>query len=86
MGDKILAELKGKVSKFAAEVKDVKADLYDFSGFEEEALEVLIVQLGYRRVEAENLIGKARARDNSIDSVESLLQSIFKHNASVENA
>jgi Holliday junction DNA helicase RuvA len=86
MGDKILAELKGKVSKFAAAAKDVKTVLHDFSGFEEEALEVLIGQLGYRRVEAENLISKARTQNESIDSVESLLQSIFKHKASVENA
>ncbi len=86
MGDKILAELRGKVSKFAVAAQDSKTVSPDFSGFEDEALEVLIGQLGYRRVEAENLIGKARTGNKSIDSVESLLQSIFKHNASMENA
>ena len=88
MADKIVAELKGKMTKFAASVKRMAAAELSqkVPEFEEEALDVLITQLGYRRVEAENLIRKAITRDKTIDSVETLLQTIFKHSALVENA
>lgn len=88
MADKIVAELKGKVTKFAAayEGKGAVRAPREIPDFEEEALDVLISQLGYRRIEAENLIRKALTGDESIDSVEALLQTIFMQNSPVENA
>jgi len=88
MADKIVAELKGKVTKFAAalEGREAVGAPREIPDFEEEALDVLISQLGYRRVEAENLIRKALTGDKSIDSVEALLQTIFMQNSPVENA
>ena len=88
MADKIVAELKGKVTKFAAALEGVKPAYAPgkMPDFEEDALEILITQLGYRRIEAENLIRKALTGDKSIDSVEALLQTIFMQNSPVENA
>ena len=83
MADKIVAELRGKVTKYASaiELSEDASVSKKIQGFEEDAFEVLISQLGYRRVEAENLIRKAILEDSSIESVEKLLQSIFVHNA-----
>jgi len=88
MADKIVAELKGKVTKFAAALEGKEAIQVPgkMPDFEEEALDVLISQLGYRRIEAESLIRKALTGDESIDSVEALLQTIFTQNSPVENA
>ena len=85
MADKIVAELRGKMIKFASSIDFSGENKISstISGFEEDAFEVLISQLGYRRVEAENLVRKAIADDNTIDSVEALLQSIFAYNADV---
>ncbi len=87
MGDKILAELKGKVTKYSAAAHERSSEFGSgkLTEFEIETLEVLIGQLGYRRVEAENLVDKALSLDDSIDSSESLLQVIFKQRASMEN-
>lgn len=85
MADKIVAELKGKLTKFAA--SGFKEKVIGVTGaareIEDEAYEILISQLGYRRVEAENLIQRAIAMDKSIDSLEALLQSIYAHKTPV---
>lgn len=87
MADKIVAELRGKVTKYASssDLSYDKGVSQKTQGFEEDAYEVLISQLGYRRDEAENLIRKAISEDTSIDSVEKLLQSIFVHNADMRD-
>jgi len=81
MADKIVAELRGKLTQFTTVVEERAAaeEPAAAAGIEEEAMEILIAQLGFRRVEAENLIRKALSRDPKIQSVEGLVQSIFRH-------
>ncbi|RKY87130.1 hypothetical protein DRQ09_04940 [candidate division KSB1 bacterium] len=78
MADKIIAELKGKLVKFALmkKTESISKDekMYDFK---DEAMEVLL-QLDYRRVEAENLISSALKRNNKINTAEDLIKEIFK--------
>jgi len=79
MADRIIAELKGKLGKFTlikegdegepAEEKD-----YDFT---DEAMEVLL-QLDYRRPEAESMIAEALKRNKKIETSEELIQEIFR--------
>ena len=80
MADKIIAELKGKLAKFALirgseRISEEEEEKYDFKS---EAMEVLL-QLEYRRQEAENLIEKALQKNNKISTSEELIQEIFKH-------
>ncbi|MFC1553246.1 Holliday junction branch migration protein RuvA [candidate division KSB1 bacterium] len=86
MADKIVAELKGKMTKYVSAYGVVnKVDIPDkIKDFEDDAMNILITQLGYRRVEAENLITKALSQDSSIDKVEDLLQRIFNTTTPVE--
>jgi Holliday junction DNA helicase RuvA len=78
--DKIVAELKGKVQKYAllgAEAEPEAAPLLDFQA---EAMEVLL-RLGYKRFEAERMIRKVMAQKRAIASAEVLVQEIFKSRA-----
>jgi len=80
MADKIIAELKGKLAKFALikedeSIPEKEEKKYDFK---DEAMEVLL-QLEYRRPEAENLIADALKRNRKIATSEELIQDIFKH-------
>ncbi len=80
LADKIVAELHGKMAKFAlsksAEPLAVKRR--SAAPFESEAIEVLL-QLQYSRREAEQMIQKASAAGAKIASVEELIAVIFKN-------
>lgn len=88
MAEKIIAELKGKMAEFAAgavpeeapEMSEQNAALM------QAAYEVLIEQLGYRRVEAEQLVQKALSSAPEIVTVEELIQKIFQQNSVVDRA
>lgn len=75
----IVAKLKGKVYKFALlrdeEHPAVERTLGDV---EAEVLEVLL-QLGYRRGEAEEMIRKVAAKMPTLDSTEEFLQEIYRN-------
>ena len=76
--EQIVAELKGKMAKYALiREDDEKIPPQRRPGFHEEALLVLM-QLQYREPEAEQLIKRAFARNGEIDSVEELIQEIFR--------
>ena len=75
--DKIVAELKGKVEKFALLAAEAEAEAAPLSDFQEEAVEVLL-RLGYKRFEAERMIRKVMAQNRAIASSEVLIQEIFK--------
>jgi Holliday junction DNA helicase RuvA len=78
LADKVIAELNGKMARFALSKGEVplttahreKADLFD------EAVEVL-VQLQYGQGEAQTLINKALKANPKIDSTEDLISFIF---------
>lgn len=88
MADKIIAELRGKLTKFVTDTIDA-GEVMGKAGeksFESDAMDILIEQLGYRRVEAENLIRITITAHPEIESVEELVQNIFKKNARADGA
>jgi Holliday junction DNA helicase RuvA len=76
---KIIAELKGKMAKFALMKNSPTAAPPDFMALDirEEALSVLL-QLQYNKSEAEMMIQKALARNKKIKDSEALIAEIFK--------
>ena len=80
LAEKIVAELKGKLDKFAlsreagvpaSAIPPEKLDLRD------EAREVLI-QLQYKPIEAEDMIAKAFSINPNVKTVEALIQEVYK--------
>jgi len=74
--DKIIASLKGKVTEFAAATGAGPAG-GPWTEMEEEALLVLL-QLGYKRSEAEQLIRRAKKKRPDLDSAEALCQAVLR--------
>ncbi len=77
----IIAKLQGKVSRFGL-IPDtgVKRDISTASAFKDEAVEVLM-QLQYKKAEAEAMIAKALERNGAIASTEELLNTIYSQKA-----
>ena len=73
--DKIVATLKGKVARFAAGTMPAAAG--SWGEMEEEAAMVL-VQLSYKRSEAEALVRGARKKDPGLDGAEAIVQAVLK--------
>lgn len=79
LAEKIIAELNGKVAKFAlskAEQPLAKAKKVD-TPFMEEAIEVLL-QLQYNRSEAEEMIADITRSGHKVASAEDLITAIFR--------
>ena len=82
---KIIAELKGKVGRFAVAVdEDVDFEsrivISEEDDVVEEAIEVLL-QLGYRRQESEDMVRHAIRKQEKITTAEAIIQEIFKSSA-----
>lgn len=80
LATQIIAELKGKVAKFALMEKDKEAAApvkLRRDPFILEALDILTEQLQYRRSEAEEMIGRALTKNPSLADTESLIKEIF---------
>ncbi|MBF0387145.1 MAG: Holliday junction DNA helicase RuvA [Candidatus Omnitrophica bacterium] len=77
----IIAKLQGKVSRFGL-IPDtgVKRELSSAPAFKDEAVEVLL-QLQYKKAEAEVMIAKALERNSAINSTEELLNAIYSQKA-----
>lgn len=82
LAEKIIAELNGKTSKFALSrtdeplaKKDRKKEL---EPIEREAIEVLL-QLQYKRQEAEDMVARAVKAKAKVTRVEDLIELIFKN-------
>jgi Holliday junction DNA helicase RuvA len=75
--DKIVASLKGKVLEFAFDQEVKRESRGPWTEIEEEALMVLL-QLQYKRAEAEQLIIRARNKNPDLASAEALCQAVFK--------
>jgi len=88
MAEKVVAELRGKMARFAdIDRPEAAVSVREKTlPFEQQAVDILITQLGYRRIEAEKLIDKALKDDPDVASVEELIQSVYKQKLSVENA
>ncbi len=81
LAEKIIAELHGKVAKFALSKEDrplSKGKTAEPEPFVEEALEVLM-QLQYSRGEAERMIDAALKQKPKIGKVEDLITIIFRN-------
>jgi len=78
MAEKIIAELKGKVAKFAL-MKDIEplASPMKAPDFANEVMDVLL-QLQYKQVEAKAMIERALAAGKHFKSAEEMLEQIFK--------
>ncbi|MBD3296188.1 MAG: Holliday junction DNA helicase RuvA, partial [Candidatus Omnitrophica bacterium] len=73
----IVAKLRGKVGKFGL-IRDRKIDISpEHEDIREEALSVLL-QLQYRKTEAEEMIDKAISRDPGIRTGEELLNEVYR--------
>jgi len=83
MAEKIIAELKGKMAKFALMKKDKALAIEErtMADIESEAMEVLL-QLGYKKVEAEQMIKKVR--NKKVKSTEDLVREIFHQNIQIK--
>jgi Holliday junction DNA helicase RuvA len=83
LADKVIAELSGKMARFAL-AKGEQPLVTPHKGKEDfcnEAMEVLL-QLQYRRPEAEKMIEGALAANPKIDSAEKLISTIFNQASS----
>lgn len=78
MAEKIIAELKGKVAKFAL-MKDIEplASPVKAPDFANEVMDVLL-QLQYKQIEAKAMIERALAAGKHFKSAEEMLEQIFK--------
>ncbi len=79
----IVAKLQGKMGKFTLmqDAVETKVHAPAISELKEEAL-VILQQLQYKKAEAENMIEKAFARNQSIKTSEDLLNEIYKQRSS----
>jgi len=79
---KIIAELKGKVERFAVAPDEDKGveqavGVTEEDNIIEEAIEVLM-QLGYKRQESEEMVRRAIRKHEEITSLEAVIQEIFR--------
>lgn len=73
--DKIIATLKGKLTLFAAAAAAAPAP--SWGDGEEEAVTVLL-QLSYKRSEAEEMIMRAKKKNPGLDNAEDIIQAVFR--------
>lgn len=80
----IVAKLQGKVGKFVLiqDKIEVRKTIAISADWQKEALDVLL-QLQYKRAEAENMINKALERSKDISSTEKLLNEIYKQKVQI---
>jgi Holliday junction DNA helicase RuvA len=78
--EKIVAALHGKMGKYALLRTDVPAAPPPAGpvDFQEEVIEVLTRQLGYRAGEARRMVADALRRNTDIASAETLLQEVYR--------
>lgn len=78
----IIAELKGKMSDFALEAARAGVARKPLSDMEREALEILL-QLGERQTDAEELILRATQTFDEVRSTDALVQAVYRLKAGV---
>lgn len=77
--EKIVAALHGKMGKYALLRTDMPAEPEAAPvDFQEEVIEVLTRQLGYRAPEARRMVADALRRNGAIASAEALLQEVYR--------
>lgn len=77
--EKIVAALHGKMGKYALLRTDAPAAPESPpADFQDEVIDVLTRQLGYRAAEARRMVGDALRRNGAISSAEALLQEVYR--------
>ena len=79
--ERVIAELKGKLARFAvpAETKAEREPVDEYvSDLADEARQILMIQLQYTAAEADAMIGKALAANRNIKTMQALLQDVFR--------
>ena len=78
--EKIVAALHGKMGKYALLRTEVAAPAAETApaDFQEEVIDVLTRQLGYRAGEARRMVADALRRNPAITSAEALLQEVYR--------
>ncbi len=76
--EKVIAELHGKMGKYALMRQAVPAAQAPAPDFKEEVIDVLTHQLGHRPVEARRMVEEALKRVPGIDSTEALFQEVYR--------
>lgn len=79
MAEKIIAELKGKLSVYALmkEGEPLTVKHEKLLDFKDETLEILTEQLGYKKKEAQEMIYTALFKNKNIKSAEELVKEIY---------
>jgi len=79
MAEKIIAELKGKLSVYALmkEGEPLTVKHEKLLDFKDETLEILTEQLGYKKKEAQEMIYTALFKNKNIKSTEELVKEIY---------
>lgn len=75
--EKVIAELHGKMGKYALLVEEVAAAPAP-PDFKSEVIDVLIRQLGHRATEARRMVEEAVRRAPHLDSAEALFQEVYR--------
>jgi Holliday junction DNA helicase RuvA len=77
--EKIVAALHGKMGKYALLRTETPAEPQaPAPDFQEEVIEVLTRQLGYKAAEARRMVAEALRRNAAIASAEALLQEVYR--------
>ncbi len=76
--EKVIAELHGKMGKYALLREEAAAAAPAQPDFKEEVIEVLTRQLGHRPAEARRMVEEALKRVPEIDSSEALFQEVYR--------
>jgi Holliday junction DNA helicase RuvA len=77
MADQIIAGLAGKLDKFALVAAAQRGDASDWAQAHTEALEILL-QLGERRADAQELIERVRQVDPDMNKPEQIVQAVYR--------
>jgi Holliday junction DNA helicase RuvA len=77
LADQMVAELAGKVDEFALAAADKRGKASGWAGGHSEALEILL-QLGERRSDAQELIERVRQVDLKMDRAEEIVQAVYR--------
>ncbi len=77
LADQMVAELAGKMDEFALEAAAQRGDSSGWAQGHSEALEILL-QLGERRSDAQELIERVRQVDPKMDRPEEIVQAVYR--------
>ncbi|MDR7483927.1 MAG: Holliday junction branch migration protein RuvA [Armatimonadota bacterium] len=76
--EKVIAELHGKMGKYALLREAAAAPAAPQPDFKDEVIEVLVRQLGHRPAEARRMVEEALRRAPHLDSAEALFQEVYR--------